>query len=194
MNIKKGLLVLLFMLSTNHFVHADLFHMGPRLGFSKGGGSLQRISYDTSNLGVQLGAVIRFQLPLSYIQPEVLAVFDFHEIKKQNKAVLRNTINRLLIPITLGVSFFDIFRMQAGIMGSIPYGKKVGNIPKTISIKKYYENFRWSYQGGVGLDVGNIIIDLNFEGAFTKITTSAGAVSMGYRPKQIILKVGFWLL
>ena len=194
MNIKKRLLVLLLLLSTTHFAHADFFHIGPRLGGSKGRNSLHKISYDTSNLGVQLGAVMRFQLPLMYIQPEVLAVFDFHEIKKKNKELFKSNIKRLLIPITLGISFFEIFRIQAGIMGSIPYGKKVGDIPATISIKKYYEKLRWSYQGGIGLDVGNIIIDLNFEGEFTKLETSAGGMNTGYRPKQVILKVGYWLL
>ena len=197
MSLKKNIIVLLITLPVNiEIAHAQIFRLGPQIGLSRWKSTFDG-KYESSNSGLQIGIVSRIQLPLLYIQPEVLTVFDFYNVKKKS-TLSKCTINRLVAPLSIGLSFFDILRIQAGVIASFPYGKSPSNTNEksieNIDIKKFYQSVRWAYQAGIGVDVGNVLLDVVFEGSFSKAFQKVAGNLKNYRPKQIVLKVGYNLI
>jgi hypothetical protein len=55
------------------------------------------------------------------------------------------------------------------------------------------EEFTFGYQAGIGLDIGNLVLDLKYEGGMTNSINGFAEVPTDQRQNQLILSMGFRL-
>ncbi|HLU89340.1 MAG TPA: hypothetical protein VKZ51_05860, partial [Cyclobacteriaceae bacterium] len=91
-----------------------------------------------------------------------------------------------------GLKFADVFRIQAGPVASFLLNSEVssdvnsGNLPD-------YKKSTIAYQAGIGVDVGNMILDLKYEGPFGKNSKDIAGFDTDQRQNQLILSFGIRL-
>ncbi len=163
---------------------------------------------------MQVGAFSRLSLSLVQIQPEVLVrgnlalpsgnqQFDF-------------TPTQVDMPVMGAISVLGPLRIHAGPVFSISKSENNENIIDTISglhsnikaqgevsmssIKKsILDNSSVGFQAGVGLDMGNLCVDVKYEGnpdelpRVIKNCLSANEAKHRKSSQQIVLSVGFKL-
>lgn len=78
------------------------------------------------------------------------------------------------VPVLVGFRFGDFFRINAGPIASLQLSKNSGlrealNAVGANSVKDNYKAAALGYQAGVGVDIGNLSIDLRYEGNASNI-------------------------
>ncbi len=117
-----------------------------------------------------------------YLQPELLLsqkggsvnVFRSPLSSSQNKSSVDLKFTNLDVPILVGLRFGDFFRINAGPVASLRLSENGGlrdalNQVGANSVKDNYKAAALGYQAGVGVDVGNLSIDLRYEGNASNI-------------------------
>ncbi|MFC4874779.1 porin family protein [Negadavirga shengliensis] len=191
---KKLLIILSLTLLAAGPVSAQFLSVGPKFGISQGDVRVtDGFQGEDSKMGYHLGAFARINLPIIFIQPEVLYT-------NTGGSFSGNTFNydvsfdRLDVPVMVGINFAGIFRLQAGPIASYMLNSDIrssdsgqGNIiPPT-------EDFTFGYQAGLGLDIGNFLMDLKYEGGLTNSVNGFSQVPTDQRQNQLILSLGFRL-
>jgi hypothetical protein len=100
--------------------------------------------------------------------------------------------NRLDIPVMLGFKLFKFLRLHAGPVASIDMDSDLRDANNTIQDVDY-EKATLGYQAGIGLDIGNFILDAKYESSLSTITKNIGRFDTDQRINQFILSVGFKL-
>lgn len=92
----------------------------------------------------------------------------------------------------LGFKLFKFLRLQAGPVASIDMDSDLRDANHTIQDVDY-EKATLGYQAGIGLDIGNFILDAKYESSLSTITKNIGRFDTDQRINQFILSVGFKL-
>ena len=92
----------------------------------------------------------------------------------------------------VGLKMFNILRIQAGPIASINVNSEIKDAMDTVQDVDY-KNATIGYQAGLGVDIGNLIIDAKYESSLDKATGNVGNFSTDQRMNQWILSVGFKL-
>jgi len=195
--VKKYLLIVPFLCIFVSGMAQD-FSIGPKIGVSQGDISVngEGFSSGDSKLGFHLGAFVRMGGNSFFIQPEFLYTNTGGQIIQKNDAgEARNidaSFNRLDIPMMLGFKVANFFRLQAGPIASILLDYKIEDAVQ-VAQDVDYRNATIGYQAGVGLDIGNLILDLKYESSLGKNSKSAAGFETDQRQNQIVLSAGFRL-
>jgi hypothetical protein len=200
MNMKKLTITLLCLLAASYgSVQAEAFQFGPRIAINHS--NLKIKSTGNKNfevkaiLGYQVGVLARFNLPMVYIQPELLVTRSGTDYQWEGKDInLRYT--KLELPVMVGIHLLGLARIQVGPTLSLLLTAKE-NIQKAKDIKDVkidYEPLSLGWQAGIGTDLGRFIIDLKYEGGLTKFGNKLSGTSMEHGPSLWILSVGFNVL
>ncbi|NHE59773.1 porin family protein [Cyclobacterium plantarum] len=187
----KKLFVILFLLGFGQ-VNAQVLSIGPKFGVSQGDVKvMDGFKGEDSKMGYHVGAFARINLPVIFLQPEVLYT-------NTGGSFSNNTFNydvnfdRLDVPLMVGMKLGGLFRIQAGPVASYLINGDMtadnGTRQKIIPPK---EEFTFGYQAGVGLDIGNFLMDLKYEGGLTNSVNNFGQVPTDQRQNQLILSLGF---
>lgn len=177
---------------------AQDFSIGPKVGVSQGNISVNGEGYSSgdSKLGYHVGAFVRMGGASFFIQPEFLYTNTGGEIIKENATGEDSSIdasfNRLDIPMMLGFKIVNFFRIQAGPVASILLDYKIEDAFQ-VAQEVDYRNATIGYQAGIGLDIGNLILDLKYESSLGKNSKSVVGFETDQRQNQIILSAGFRL-
>ncbi|WP_194976135.1 porin family protein [Aquiflexum lacus] len=178
--------------------NAQDFSIGPKFGVSQANISVsgdEFISGD-NNLGYHLGLFVRMGGSSIFIQPEFLYTNTGGTfIQKQTNGVdlsIDANFNRVDIPFMFGFKFADFFRLQAGPVASILIDYSIEDALQ-VPLEVDYNSSTIGYQAGIGLDIGNVILDLKYENSLGKISRSTIAFPTDQRQNQIILSAGFRL-
>ncbi|WP_373513061.1 porin family protein [Persicitalea sp.] len=116
-----------------------------------------------------------------YLQPELLLsqkggtvnIFRSSTSSMNNSSVdLRFT--NFDVPVMVGLRFGDFFRINAGPIASLRLSENGGlrqalNEVGANSVKDNYNSAALGYQAGVGVDIGNLSVDLRYEGNTSNI-------------------------
>jgi hypothetical protein len=122
------------------------------------------------------GAFLRFGSSL-YVQPELLLsqkggtynVFRDGVSNDNNEIDVRFT--NLDVPVLLGIRIGDVLRFNAGPIASLRMSENGGlrqalNEIGATSVSDNIRRATLGYQAGVGFDIGNLSLDLRYEGNF----------------------------
>jgi hypothetical protein len=194
---KKYLLILICLFGINS-IYAQDFSIGPKVGINRGNVMVTGNGFDSgsSRYGYHLGAFARLGGDFIYLQPELLFTQTGGEIvfltSNGTNAEVDVSFNRVDVPLMLGLKWGNFFRVQAGPVASILINY---NLDDSFQVAQNvnYNRATLGYQAGVGIDVGNIILDLKYESSLGKIANSVAGFSTDQRQNQLILSAGFRL-
>ncbi len=125
------------------------------------------------------GVFVRFGSSI-FIQPELLlsqkgGAFNVFRSGVGNQM---NTVNvrftNLDVPVLLGIRIGDVLRINAGPIASLRLSENGGlrDALDRVGATSVEDNFKQAalgYQAGVGFDIGNLSLDLRYEGNVTNI-------------------------
>ncbi|MEB2781653.1 porin family protein [Algoriphagus sp. C2-6-M1] len=174
------------------------FSLGPKVGLSQTQLDLKSDQFKNgeSKFGYHVGVFARIGLGPLYLQPEVLYTqtqgqFTFDSDDQPIKEYEAD-FNRLDIPLMVGFKFFKVLRVQAGPIASININSEIKDAMDTVQDADY-KDATIGYQAGLGLDIGNLIIDAKYESSLNRISGNVGNFETDQRTNQWILSVGFRL-
>src|SRR5690554_6660283 len=179
-------------------VNAQEFSIGPRVGLSQGNVEVNGDGFSKGNskLGYHAGLFARLGGNFIYLQPEVLYTNTGGEFEERVQGVgevkYEATFNRLDVPVLVGLKFADFFRVQAGPVASFMLNSEVTQDVGNASLPDYKKS-TLAYQAGIGVDVGNMILDLKYEGPLGKVSESIAGFVTDQRQNQLILSLGIRL-
>jgi hypothetical protein len=122
---------------------------------------------------VRLGSTI-------FIQPELLlsqkggAFNVFRDGLTNDKNTVNVRFTNLDLPVMVGFRIGDVLRLNAGPIASLRLAENGGlrdalNDAGANSIRDNFNQAALGYQAGVGFDIGNLSLDLRYEGNVTNI-------------------------
>lgn len=194
----KNLFVIALIFFTVGTVSAQEFSIGPRVGLSQGNVEVngERFSKGNSKMGYHVGLFARLGGNFIYLQPEVLYTNTGGEFKESVQGMgdvkYEATFNRLDVPVLVGLKFADFFRIQAGPVASFLLNSDVTQDVGNASLPDYKKS-TLAYQAGIGVDVGNMILDLKYEGPLGDVSERVAGFSTDQRQNQLILSLGIRL-
>lgn len=192
---KKLLIFIVFAAFLSQQVQAQIFTMGPKFGISQGDVKVSEgFRGEDSKIGYHVGAFARINLPVIFIQPEVLYTNTGGSFS-DNTFNYDVEFNRLDVPMMIGLKLGSVLRLQAGPVATyLLNGNMSSNDGSTISkLIPPKEDFTFGYQAGIGLDIGNLVLDFKYEGGMTNAINGYSAVPTDQRQNQLILSMGFRL-
>ena len=204
-------LVLAAFLCTNT-MDAQIFQWGFRVGGSTtsldgqelrvatGGVDSFKLAIEDAKFGIHLGAYARVKLGPIFIQPELLfnsasVTYTKEDFTSTNviPVLFEDTYNHLDIPIMVGAKF-SAFRIQGGIIGSILLSDNT-DLTDIETFEREVENVTYGWQAGIGLDIARVLIDVKYEGNFSRfgegITIQGNQYSFDARRNRFVVSLGF---
>jgi hypothetical protein len=198
----KKLLLLFAFLGLGLSAFAQEFSLGPKFGLSS-----TKVDFEKNNFipgdaetGYHVGLFGRLTFGGFYMQPELLytktsGTFQINSPQPGGSSGTNSfseNFNRLDIPLMLGVKLFKFFRIQAGPIASIDINSDLKDANDTVQ-NADFNSATLGYQAGLGLDIGNLIIDAKYESSLSSLTGNIGGLETDQRINQFILSVGFKL-
>lgn len=210
--LSKTFLILTFIFVSTGFTMSQFLRVGPKVGVSSSKVQVDerftldgnQVSYETGDaqLGFHAGLFARVSIVSFSIQPELLFTSAGGKIIVNEEGVENDiremSYNKIDVPVMLGKSFGKFFRIQAGPAFSFLLSDDARNVNVRQELKQHYNNSTVGFQAGVGIDIGDLTIDLKYEG---NLSNFGNSVSFGgesfdtdLRTSQFILSVGLNLL
>ncbi len=150
-------------------------------------------------MGYHLGVQTRIKIAMIYIQPELYWNAGGGTIDQIMDGgateVLQVKFNRMDLPILVGVKLGPV-RLNLGVVGSyvINQSNEGSTIPTDYEL--YLSSMNWGWQGGLGLDLSKLSLDVRYEGSLSDLSDSVPEGLQGYnmdpRPSQWIISLGYW--
>lgn len=183
--------------STINAVHAQEFSIGPKIGISQGNIQVNGNDFSAGNskLGYHLGLFARLGGNSIYFQPEVLYTNtggEFQSSQGSTSVTYAATFSRVDVPVMFGFKIAEVFRIQAGPVISFLLDSNLDADGPGLTPPDY-NSATLGYQAGIGVDVGNMILDLKYEGALGKQADSIAGFATDQRQNQLILSLGIRL-
>lgn len=203
-NLKKILPVLVLFLYQS--AQSQVFEIGARSGlnitdvkvnelFQLTPDSIISYATDGNRTGFHVGAYTRFKLLGLHVQPELLltrlnGAFDYEEniMGVPTTLVQEYSATRIDVPVLAGMQLGPL-RWFLGPVASLTLSSTMPNVDK--------ETWYYGFQGGVGLDLWRLTLDLRYEGGLTNITKGVNIYGRQFdfdaRVSQVIFAAGYRL-
>ena len=132
------------------------------------------IALDNSNVGIYGGFVLQAQFGAIILQPEIYYNSNSSDFKVTEFDNLGNTIDGIRdekyqyldIPILVGAKLGPL-RVMAGPQGNI-FLNSTSGLFDFEGYKQDFETLTLGWQGGIGLDIRNLSLDVRYEGNFSE--------------------------
>ncbi|WP_158861555.1 porin family protein [Lunatibacter salilacus] len=197
--IVKSILIvgLLTVAATFNQVHAQEFSIGPKIGVSQGNVQVNGSNFSSgdSKLGYHVGLFARLGGNSIYFQPEVLYTNtggDFESSQGNTTVKYSASFSRVDVPVMFGFKIAEVFRIQAGPVMSFLLDSDLNSNGPALTPPDY-NSATLGYQAGIGVDVGNMILDFKYEGPLGKQADSNAGFATDQRQNQLILSLGIRL-
>lgn len=195
----KKLILSLALLAIAFTGYSQGFSIGPKVGLSQAKLDLKSDDFKSgdSKFGYHVGLFGRLELGGFFAQPELLytqtkSEFSFNGDDTPDVENYESDFNRLDIPVMVGFKLFKLLRVQAGPIASININSEIKDALEVVQDVDY-KKATIGYQAGLGLDIGNLIIDAKYESSLNSISGNVGNFETDQRMNQWILSVGFRL-
>lgn len=147
-----------------------------------------------NKFGYHAGAYVRVQVLGIYLQPEFLFTQIYSDLEVQNSdgstEMIDFSLSRFDIPVNLGVKLGP-----ASIFGGPVMSYNLNHPSEILDID--YNGGTLGYQAGVGLTLGDFILDLKYEGSFQtlaeEVVIDGQAYAVDARTGQFMLSLGYAL-
>lgn len=197
---KKGLLLFIILL-TFSVGYSQSISVGPKMGVNSSKIILDQdvagVGDGDRKVGFHAGVFGRFMFNVVYAQPELLYTSSRGEIDIDNfgvRQVQEYKFDQISFPILVGLKIGPMLRVMAGPVGNFMIGAEGEEGPNGSSVMKNYKDATFGYQIGAGVDIGNLLVDLKYEGNFSKfgdgVTIGTQRYAVDQRQNQIILSLG----
>lgn len=190
---KKYLIIIFCVLSVQSFSQLDL---GPRVGLGTVFTNIESTSNDIesgdADFGFSIGAFARIGGPKFKVMPELLYSTSTTNINFEDEngvdQVMESELNQIDVPINLIMKPVGFLSLQGGLIGSILVDSedKIGD--RTEEAFKNYKDFTFGFQAGAGLELGNFLIDLRYEGNLSNISESDSALGIPFDERKNMVK------
>ena len=165
------------------------------------GNDIYHVSVVKARYGVHAGAFIQMQLGHFFIQPELLynsSSIDYRidslTTPNMGSHNFRDTYRSLDFPLMLGLKTGPV-RIGGGPVGHIYFRDEGGFYDYVDEFNGIFEDLRWGWQAGIGLDFWKLHIDVRYEGNFAKlgdhITFFNKAYDFDTNNNRLIASLGF---
>jgi len=208
---KKLILVLLASFLLVQVSEAQLFNWGIKggLGFSnvkitditgiQEGSDVYDLITGESVMGYHLGVQTRIKIAMVYVQPELYwnaGGGTVEQVVDGGATELLNVkFNRIDIPVMAGVKLGPV-RLGLGPMASLVVGEDSDLTLLHPDLETYKNSLTWAWQGGIGVDVWKLSLDIRYEGPLSDLSSVIPDDLIEYtydpRAKQWLFSVGFW--
>ncbi|GHB35608.1 porin family protein [Mongoliitalea lutea] len=177
---------------------AQDFSIGPKVGVSQSSIAVNGDGFESgsTSLGYHVGAFVRMGGASVFVQPEFLYTNTGGTIIQKSDTGIDASIdanfNRLDIPFMVGVKLARVFRIQAGPIASVLLDYTLDdalNVAQNVD----YRSSTLGYQAGIGLDLGNLILDFKYENSLGRIAQSVAGFNTDQRQNQLMVSAGFRL-
>lgn len=193
----------LFLLSLTLFLVSTAmsqeFTLGPRIGISQTKIDLKNDMFTPGDaeVGYHVGVFARISAASFYVQPEVLytqtsGTFVVNGPTPGGNGNFDLEFNRLDVPVMVGIKVLKVLRIQAGPILSIDLDSKLKD-PLGTPIDVDYKKSSVAYQAGLGVDIGNFVLDAKYEGSLGGVVESIGGLETDERLSQFVFSLGFKL-
>ncbi len=129
-----------------------------------------KLNVEDSKYGFHIGLVLQARFGSFVVQPEVLfnansVDFSLEELGKPTR-VLTEKYQNLDIPLMLGLKAGPM-RLMAGPVGHY-FLSSASELTEFEDYEQKFDELTYGWQAGIGVDVLNIMLDVRYEGNFTK--------------------------
>lgn len=160
-----------------------------------------KVAIKDADYGYHIGLFARGRLSENlYIQPEV--AFNSNTVNFRVNDIADGLVDKVLsekyqnldIPLMFGYKLGPL-RVEAGPVGHVYIASQSELDDEIGSYEKKFNDFNLGYQAGVGLDIWKILLDLRYEGNFTRfgehMRIAGQDVRFSDRLSRWLLTVGF---
>jgi hypothetical protein len=152
-----------------------------------------------ANYGIHIGAFAKIPLGSFFLQPEI--VFNSSSVDFRVDSISGSDVGTVFkekyqyvdIPVMLGYKFGPL-RPQIGFVGHVFINSSEGLKEAFDDYQPNFDEFTFGWQGGVGLELGKVIIDLKYEGNFKKfgqhIQIGDTQYTFSESPSRLIVSLG----
>lgn len=177
------------------------FSIGPKVGINSSklilDNDVDGVSDGSRRVGFHAGVFGRADLEFLFVQPEVIYTSSRGEIDVDAFGITQTqeySFNQIDVPVMVGVKFAQFFRAFGGPVGRFLVGADGNEGKFNNEVLRNYKNATFGYQLGVGVDFGNLILDLKYEDNLSKfgdaINIGTQRFAVDQRQNQIILSLG----
>ncbi len=168
-----------------------------KISLSNGGLETLGLAIKDADYGVHLGVFLQGKIGAFVIQPEVLfnsssVNFRVDGSGQSFDQVFKEKYQFIDIPVLLGAKFGPL-RLNAGPVGHI-FVNSSSDLLQFDQYKQHFETLTLGWQGGIGLDIWSLLIDLRYEGNFNKfgdhIQFGGNQYQFSQTPGRFIASVG----
>ena len=151
------------------------------------------LAVQDAKFGIHAGIFAKIPVGPIFIQPEILFNSNKVTFTQDNvDGILTEKYQYLDIPVMAGIQLGPI-KPQFGLVGHVFIDSMSG-----LQIEDYQQDFNSltiGWQGGLGLELGKILVDLKYEGNFSKfgnhITVGDNEYAFSDRPSRVIVSLGY---
>ncbi|MFC6859045.1 outer membrane beta-barrel protein [Zunongwangia atlantica] len=196
---KKVLIIMLCLASTGLWAQSSEFGIKGGLnygstgdidGFQDAVDDFPDITEGEAKAGYHFGIFAKFGISSVFIQPELV----YTKLTTDYGAFDYN-LDKIDLPVLLGIDILGPLNIKAGPSFQYITNNEIDN--GTFEISDVENDITVGYQLGAGLNLGNLGIDVRYEGAFTDNTafsdTASDNFSIDSRPSQWILSLSLAL-
>lgn len=168
-----------------------------------GGLDRLKVALENAQYGLHGGLLIQVKSGNFLLQPEIL--FNSNQIDYKvsdlqggglTNEILREKYQYLDIPIFIGYKLGGFLRLNAGPVGHV-FINSSSELTNISGYAQKFKEFTWGWQGGFGLDIGKLMIDLRYEGNFNKYGDHFEFFGTRYEfdqsPARFLISIGYLL-
>lgn len=156
-----------------------------------------------SYTGFHLGLITQAKFSGFFIQPEFLFVssgsqFRYEHPDQERDVFFTQRFSKIDVPILFGLRGGPL-RLGLGPVASY-FLDNSSNLTESefyagdTSFSDKFNELTYGYQVGVGLDIGNIVLDLKYEGSLSnyseEVSIGGSTFKFDTRPRQIVFSIG----
>ncbi len=136
------------------------------------GGNQFELNVKDSKYGYHLGLLLQFSMASVLIQPEIVfnsntVDFTFDQVTTGTPGnVFSERYQNLDFPLLLGLKAGPL-RLMAGPVGHY-FLSSSSDLFEFENYDQQFDDFTYGWQGGIGLDLLNLMLDVRYEGNFNK--------------------------
>ncbi|SFU93903.1 Outer membrane protein beta-barrel domain-containing protein [Pontibacter akesuensis] len=182
---------------------AQTFQAGIKGGLSSSNVTLTDLQNDPMQYtkaenvtGYHAGAFARLQILGILLQPEFILATSGGKVEVTDNTsstsvhVQKFRFDRIDVPLLLGYNFFKVARVQAGPVASNLITAK----QESRNVKEFFAGSDWGYQAGLGVDIGNLTLDVRYENINRKYTNTVQQSGGKVRNEQFLVSLGLKLI
>jgi hypothetical protein len=150
-------------------------------------------------MGYHLGVQTRIKIAMIYVQPELYWNAGGGTLEQVMDGgateILEVKFNRIDVPLLVGAKLGPV-RLNIGPVGSIVINETNEGSTGDFDYELYMDAMNWGWQGGIGVDLSKLSLDVRYEGSLSDLSDSLPEALQEYnmdpRPTQWIISLGYW--